>query len=362
MRTSHVAPAAALLALSLILAVPAMAAPAADTAPPQLHSITFDRSSVAVSGLQTQFVGVRVRLTDETGVQPIDYQAGQELASPYLRFNASLNSFVLLRLAEGTAQDGIWTGSIPVTSAWSGKIEPVGIYAMDQTLTPANTLNVDPRTVVDTPGIQVQSSHRPMIDMTFSPEPLPKGKPVVQKIRAWDATTGKPWPNLSFKLSMDNGCVEPGSVWTARTGANGTYQRTLSAANAQWLQCAWVPGVNQPTMPEPPTKIASDGGHVRTERYSVNATPAAKSVKAGTNVNINGGIKPNYVKGKLVQLQRLYADKTWRKVGTATVRASGRFTLVATPPGRATYSYRVYAPGDYAVVGGLSKVFTIRGT
>jgi hypothetical protein len=35
---------------------------------------------------------------------------------------------------------------------------------------------------------------------------------------------------------------------------------------------------------------------------------------------------------------------------------------VATPPGKATYSYRVYAPGDAETVGGISKVFTIRGT
>ncbi|OJF14738.1 hypothetical protein BG844_08325 [Couchioplanes caeruleus subsp. caeruleus] len=345
--------------LSLIPAAPALAAPAADTTPPQVHSITFAKASSTVSGLQTELVGVRVRLTDETGVQPIEYQASQELASPWLKMSAAPNSFVLLRLAEGTEQDGIWTGAIPVTSAWSGTIEPVGIYAMDQTF--ANALDIDPRTVIDTPSLQVQSSHRPGLDMIFSPEPLPAGQPVTQRIRAWDTTTGQPWANLPVSLSTDNGCVEPGGVVSVRTRSDGTYQRTLSAEVAQWLQCAWVPGVNQPTMPYPMTVIASDGGHVRTQRYSVGATPAATSVPAGTNVDVNGNVTP-LQKGKVLQLQRLYPDNSWRKVNTGKVRDSGRYTIVATPPGKATYSYRVYAPGDDLAVGGVSKVFTIRGT
>ncbi|WP_125802732.1 hypothetical protein [Actinoplanes sp. ATCC 53533] len=358
MRTSLVAPTAAVLVLSLISAAPAFAAQAADTAPPQLHSITFAQSSITVSGLQTRFVGVRVRLTDETGVQPREYSPGEELASPLLTVNASPNSNVLLRLAEGTEQDGIWTGSIPVTSAWRGKIEPIQIFAYDQKL---QALTVDPRTVVDTPSLRVRSSHRPAIDMTFSPEPAPAGKPVTQRIRAWDTTTGKPWANLPLRLGIDTDCVESSTGVAARTRADGTYQRTLSAERWQWAQCVWVPGINQPTMPYPPTMIASDSGGVRTQRYSVSATPAAKSVPAGTNVNVNGSATPLH-KGKFMHLQRLYADKTWRKVSTGTVRASGRFTIVASPPGKATYSYRVYAPGDTYAVGGISKVFTIRGT
>lgn len=359
MRTSLVASTAAVLALSLISAAPAVAAPAADTEPPQLHSITFAQSSVTVSGTQTRLVGVRVRLTDDTGVEPRHYLASEELGSPWLQMSASPNSYVLLRLAEGTEQDGIWTGTIPVTSAWSGSIQPVQIFAYDRNLT--NKLTVDPRTVVDTPSLQVQSSHRPAIDMTFSPEPAPAGKPVLQRIRAWDTTTGKPWANLALRLSSDNGCVEPGELVTVRTRADGTYQRTISVQRRQWLQCAWVPGVNQPTMPDPPTIIASDGGHIRDKRYSVSATPAARSVRAGTNVNVDGSASPLH-RGKILQLQRLYPDKTWRKVSTGKVRTSGRYTIVASPPGRATYSYRVYAPGDGYAVGGTSKVFTIRGT
>lgn len=348
-----------MLVLSLMPAAPALAAPAADTAPPQLHSITFERSSATVSGLATQLVGVRVRLTDETGVAPIEYQPSWELASPYLRLNASPNSYIVLRLAEGTDKDGIWTGSLPVTSAWSGDVQPVQIFATD--LTYQNRLDVDPRTVVATPSLRVRSSHRPAIDMTFSPEPATAGKPVAQRIRAWDTTTGKPWANLPLWFSFDNGCVEPGGVVRAKTRADGTYQRTLTPFVAQWLQCALVTGTAQPNMAYPPTIIAIDSGFVRYHRFSISAKPAAKSVRARKNVKVTGSISP-VVPGKVLQLQRRYPNKTWRKVNTVKVLNNGRYTIVATPPGKGTYSYRIYAPGDTAAVGGTSKVFTIRGT
>ncbi|WP_328461032.1 hypothetical protein OHA21_31455 [Actinoplanes sp. NBC_00393] len=197
--------------------------------------------------------------------------------------------------------------------------------------------------------------------MTFAPEPLPKGKSFTQRIRAWDTTTGKPWANLPLRLSSDNGCAEPAGFDSVRTRADGTYQRTLSAAEAPVPQCAWVPGVDQPTMPFPQTMITAINNHVRTERYAVTATPAAKTAESGTTVAVNGNVRP-VQKGKVLQLHRLYADKTWRKVSTARMRDSGRYTLAATPPGKVTYSYRVYVPGDDRAVGTISKTFTIRGT
>ncbi|MFI1993883.1 hypothetical protein [Actinoplanes sp. NPDC020271] len=344
----------ATLALSLL-----PAAPAVDTAPPEVHSITFAKSSVTISGLRTEFVEVRVRLTDETGVQPTEYLPSDRLASPYLHLNTALDNIVLLRLAKGTPQDGIWSGSLPVTSAWSGAVTVTGIHAEDQSLT--HPLEIDPRTVVDAPTLQVTSSHRPALDVTFAPEPLPSGKPFVETVRAWDTTTGKAWPGLSIRLSDDNGCVEPGAVSSVRTSANGTYRRKLTWSARQWLHCAWVSGINQPTMPEPRTMIAVDSGFVRTKRFVVRATAAATSVKAGTNVAVTGNVTP-VVPGKSVRLQRLHPGNVWRTVNSVQVRTSGRYTLVATPPGRATYYYRVYAPGDGYAVGGLSKTVTIRGT
>ncbi|MEU4423292.1 hypothetical protein AB0F81_21915 [Actinoplanes sp. NPDC024001] len=326
-----------------------------------MHSIAFSESSVTVSGLQTKFVEARVRLSDDTGVQEISYGYNPpfELASPYLRLSAKPNDYILLRLTEGTEQDGIWTGNIPVTSAWRGTITPIQIYAKDKTY--ENTLDMHPGSLGLNPTLKVKSSNRPAIRMTFSPEPLPAGKPVVQKIQAWNTTTGKPWPNLPLHLSFDNGCVEPGGLVAVRTRADGTYKRTISAWQAQWVQCARVPGVNQPGMVWPPTVITSVGGFVRTTQYSVTAKPAVTSVKAGKSVKVKGTVRPK-VKGKVVQLQRYYkAKKVWRTINTAKARADGTYTVLATPKAKATYTYRVYVAGDVDVVGNVSKKFTIRG-
>ncbi|MBG0568603.1 hypothetical protein [Actinoplanes aureus] len=360
MRRRYVVPTAAALALSLIPAGPALAASAADTTPPQVLDIAFSESAVTVSGLQTKFVEARVRLTDDTGVQPISYGYNPpfERESPYLRLNAEPNNYILLRLTEGTDKDGIWSGNIPVTSAWRGTITPVQIYAKDKTY--ENTLDINPGALGLTPTLKVRSSNRPAIDMTFSPEPRPAGKPVTQKIRAWNTTTGKPWPNLPLHLSFDNGCVEPGGLVAVRTRADGTYKRKISAANARWVQCAWVPGVNQPGSVWPPTRIAADAGFARTERYAVTAKPAVTSAKVGKSVKIKGKVSPVY-QGKVVQLQRYLKKKGWRLVTTAKVRADGRYTVVATPKRKITYTYRVYAAGDVNAVGGVSKKFKIRG-
>jgi hypothetical protein len=168
--------------------------------------------------------------------------------------------------------------------------------------------------------------------------------------------------NLPMTIGNDNGCVEPGFRLNVRTDAAGNYQRTVPANQAEFLHCVWVAGQPGSAAPgfENRTIIAIDSQFVRYQKFAVSAVPAASSVPAGTNVDVNGNVtpvKPN----KVLQLQR-YAGGTWKTVNTGRVRTSGRYTIVATPSGKATYSYRVYAPGDAETVGSLSKRFTITGT
>jgi hypothetical protein len=345
-------PATAVLLL-LTVAVPAHAAPAADPAAPVLESITLSQTAVTVTGVQTVFVGVQVRITDDAGVEPT---SSNEESFPSIEFGPPPLHLLLTRTG-GTAQDGLWTALLPITSALKGLVKPTRILAYS---TDFHLLDVDPATVLDVPGVTVRSSHRPAVDLTFPSEPLTRGKPVVEHVRAWDTDTGLPWKNLPLVLGTDNGCVEnTGARSTARTGTAGTYQRTLSAASAPWLQCVWVPGATPPGGGEAPI-IAADSAFPRYSRFAVSAAPAKPAVPAGTNVDVNGSVRPVEV-NKTVQLQRL-SGRVWRTVGTGRVRASGRYTVVATPPGRAAYSYRVYAPGDSWAVGGSSKAIPIRGT
>jgi hypothetical protein len=65
------------------------------------------------------------------------------------------------------------------------------------------------------------------------------------------------------------------------------------------------------------------------------------------------------VGGKVV-LQRL-VGKRWRTVNEARVRASGRFTLTASPPAGRN-SYRVVFPATASFGRSTSPSFSIRGT
>ena len=107
------------------------------------------------------------------------------------------------------------------------------------------------------------------------------------------------------------------------------------------------------------TRIGGAGAFAR-YKFVVSAKPAATAAAAGTNVAVDGQVAPA-TPGKVVQLQRRHGAE-WRTVGTAKTRASSRFTVVATPPGVGTWSYRVYAPGSPNRAGSMSAVFTIRGT
>ncbi|MEU8610268.1 hypothetical protein AB0C29_19980 [Actinoplanes sp. NPDC048791] len=354
-----------LLALSLTTALlgpavlipggPAGAAPAAETTPPVLKSIELSRSAVTVSGLQTVMLEVRVRLTDETGVEQTSDGVGGLL--PYVTFSQAPNNYAALALTEGTPQDGIWTGEVAVTSAWKGTVRVDRLAAYDKLW---NLLDIDPGTAIDPATVQVTSSHRPGIDMTF-PEPAKRGKPVVMTVRVWDTDTGRPWPNAPLVIGNDNGCVEWGFRVNGRTGSTGTFRRTVPANQAEALHCVWVPGTSRkPTGQDERTIIAIDAAHLRYSRFKVSAAPAKAAAPAGSAVDVTGSVSP-LNKGKVIRLQR-YTGGAWKNVNTGRVRASGRYTVVATPPGKASYSYRVYAPGDAYAVGGSSKAFTIRGT
>ncbi len=245
-----------------------------------------------------------------------------------------------------------------VTSGWSGTIVPVELQAVDKS-DAHNKLSVDPRTVVDTPSLEVHSSHRPAVDITFTPEPVPAGKPFVEKIRAWDTTTGKPWAGLPISVGLDNGCAgqHTGTLKT-KTKADGTYQRTLASKYRSVVHCVFVSGALQPGTDPWASVITWDVNSVRAKKYVVYiAAPA--SAKAGQDVTITGALSPVF-HAKTLQLQR-YVSGTWRTVNTTQVRASGRYTVIATPPGKATYQYRVYAPGDDKTVGAYSKTVKISG-
>jgi hypothetical protein len=251
----------------------------------------------------------------------------------------------------------VWTGVAPVTSDWGASEQPTQVAAYD---TAYNYLHVDPRTVIDTPAVRVQSSNQPVLTFTMTPDPVLPGNAVTATVRAVNKTTGQPWPRLPLVLAAVDGCgadMDDGTA-NARTDANGVFRSTRPAGTIwESNECAWVPAANVPG--QYATRIGYVNARARYQ-YLVSAKPAATAVPAGTNVEVTGNVTPA-VEGKTVNLQRL-TGTTWRTVNTALTRASSRYTLVATPPGVLTWTYRVQVADGENRVGNTSPTFTIRGT
>jgi hypothetical protein len=337
----------------LVLITAGLAAPAtSDTTPPELHSMTLSRATVAVSRLETKLLVVSAHLTDDTGVREQPFWPGQEF-SPLVRIHSR---FVALTLTSGTAQDGIWSGGLAVTSDWpSGAYQPLQVVARD---TAGNELSVDPSTVIDPPSIRVASSNKPVLTLTFSPQPAVVGGNLTRTVRLAEGDTGQPMEGVPVGLGYDSSCAE-GDQRTpdGRTNSSGVYVTTWTNVTADGLNCAWIVTDN---VPEQPATRLAPVYNAATYRWSVTARPASPSAPAGTNVTVTGTLAPSGYNLEL-QLQRRYPDNTWRTVNRAQSEGE-EFTLVATPPSVATHSYRVLAPGRENRVGATSPVFTIRGT
>jgi hypothetical protein len=337
-------------AVLIAAAPPAVAA--ADT-PPRLVSIALSRESIAVSGTDVQLLTVSVHLTDDDGV--VD---SPSMWDPYpVVYFGNPGVTVYLQLGSGTERDGVWTGVAPVTSDWGASEQPTRVSAID---TANNHLSVDPRTVIDTPAVRVQSSNQPVLTMTMTPDPVLPGGVVTRTVRAVNKTTGEPWPRLPLVLTGMDGCGhDTVAAANARTDANGIFRDTHGGPGDIWSdnECAWVPAANVPG--QYGTRISYVNAKAR-YLYLIRATPAATSAPAGTNVEVTGNVTPA-VEGKTVNLQRLHVA-TWRTVSSTVTRASSRYTLVATPPGIGIWTYRVQVDGSQARVGNTSPPFTIRGT
>ena len=319
-----------------------------------MHSVTFSRETITVAGLKTDLLFVTARLTDDTGVEDVPFDPAVEGHSPALRVGSR---WVNLNLASGTAQDGVWSGGTTVTSGWtSGTYEPELLVARDAA---RNSLSVDPRTVADTPSVAVTTSNKPRLTLTFSPNPAIVNGALTRIVRVVDPSTGEPWQGVPIAIDFDSTCAEDPSRYPAgRTNAAGEFRSTLPAGNNfEFGHCTWISSDNVPR--QPPTLISTTF-QFPTYRWAVTARPASSSAPAGTNVAVTGMLSPSSPNNTELQLQRLY-NNTWRTVNRGLTNQNSGFRILATPPGVATYSYRVLAPAENLRAAATSPVFTIRG-
>ncbi len=343
----------ALLAAPLVgLLLGAM--PSAQAAPDpklQVTDVTVGRTSVAVSGLNTVAVPVRVK-GGYASADPVN--ANMPMVAHLQRTGGTGRMTYLvsadLPRVSGTTQNGEWAGVVNVPSTANGTFKVIGVTTGPFSPTVYGT-PIEP-TPFDGPALAVAGYHLPKITASVNPRLVPFGSGYSITWAVTDSATGKPYTNqFLVMLGVDSECVEARTGGYLRTSPSGTVTKAYPASAAQSVNCLRIAG----------KPLDIDGLGVGISRPGiVSAVPSATSAKVGTIVPVNGNVlgAPSACK---VTLQRLYGATQWRAVSTAAIRQSGRFTVSAQPAYKGLIPYRVYFPTCYNFHSGVSKVFYIRG-
>jgi hypothetical protein len=340
---------ASVLGVLLAGAQPAQAAP-----DPKLKvtKVTLGRSSVAVSGLNTVAVPIRVKGGYDSS-EPGDANLTLVVLLKRTSGTGRLTYMVStdLKRVSGTTQHGEWAGPLNVPSTANGAFKVTGVVTGPYFAYVNGGTMTDP-TPYDGPTVTVTGYHLPKITAKVTPRIVPFGSPYTITWAVTDSATAKPYgTRIRALLGIDNQCVEFAGGDVVLTSTAGIAVKAYPASAGQWVNCLRLQTV--------PFDIAGLGLIVARPAI-VSATPSATSAKVGTTVPVNGNVLGAPYRCKVI-LQRLYGATQWRGVSVGAVRQSGRFTVYAQPTYRGLIPYRVYFPPCYNYVAGLSRVFYIRG-
>ncbi|MFG1819218.1 hypothetical protein ACGFIF_36030 [Kribbella sp. NPDC049174] len=338
-----------------VVGVQLVGAPAVQAAPDpklQVTGVTLDRTSVAVSGLNT--VAVQVRVTggydsDEPSLENMPLNVWLQRTSG-TGPRTLLVSTDLPRVS-GTTQDGVWAGPVYVPSTANGTFTVFGVTPGPLAVYESGPMPPDP-TPVAGPALTVNGSHLPKITAKVTPSTVPFGSGFTITWAVTDSATGAPYATrIRVLLGIANQCDDNQGGDTPLTSSSGTVTKVYPASAGDALVCLRIHGRIW-DIAALRLLVARPG--------IVSAVPSRTSAPVGTIVPVTGNVlgAPSACK---VLLQRLYGASQWRGVSTGVVRQSGRFTLSAQPAYKGLIPYRAYFPacGRYQI--GISKVFYIRG-
>jgi hypothetical protein len=341
---------AALLAAPLLLAGAQTVAQAAPDPALTIESVTVNKTSVAVSGLNTVPITVTVKGKYDTGSPTSDAKVPVNVLLERTGGIGQMRHLLSTNLPRNQAT-GTWTGPIQVPSTANGTFKVIGV--MTGPFYPGTAGMSDP-TPYAGPSISVTGTHQPKVTALVTPRVVQYNQPYTIKWAVSDAQTGKPYgTRIRVELNTDSGCVENfGPGYTHVTDTNGIVTETYPGVSITPITCLLLPGS--------PDAIGWLS-FVPKRQALIAAVPSKSSAPVGTVVPVNGSVSGGPFNCK-VHLQRLYGASQWRTVSSGATRASGRFTVNAQPAYRGLIPYRVYLPACGSIVPGVSKVFYVRGT
>ncbi|NHC15000.1 peptidase associated/transthyretin-like domain-containing protein [Motilibacter deserti] len=365
----------ALAALAAAALVPA--APAAALEPPpgtetRLESLTLAPADTSLTRGELSTVRVRAHLVDPDpgGVQVKGAAVGPDQWLPSCpcvsvtfsgrsRSQAWNGRDVPLKLASGSAQDGVWEGSFVVGAASAGRWTATRIVAGDLWRPEDgpydnNLVSLEPL-VPELPSFLVTGTDWPLLTLQLPKAPVRAGSRFVVRGTARYATSRKPAAGVRVTVRREMCYSVDGAggvvVGSARTNAQGEWALATREASGSW--CARVGDVAG--VLEPVSQVAETRAFVRAV---VTARAAAASVRLGRTVNVTGKVTPALG----LQLERL-SGRTWRRVAAAYAQNDGTYKVALKPTARGTGTYRVRALTDpYRALGSASPTFRVRAS
>lgn len=342
---------AALLA-SAVVGTGITAADAAIDPKLTVTSVTADRTTIAVSGLNT----VPVKLTVAAKYNTTNPDDENLVLLVYIKRISGTGPMTELLSTDlprtsGTVQDGVWSGPVHISSTANGTYKVYGVSYGPYFTWQAGGMLPDP-TPVDGPTLTITGTHQPKVTAKVTPAVVPFGPNYTITWAITDRTTGKPYgTRVRAMLGVDNQCAEEAGGINVLTTAAGLITHSYASSDGEWGNCLRIKS----------TPLDITGlGLIVIRPGVVSAVPSKASAAVGTVVPVNGRVLGPPVNCPVL-LQRLYGASQWRQVSTADVRLSGRYTVSAQPAYKGLIPYRAYFPACGRYLTGISPVFYIRG-
>ena len=319
----------------------------ADTAAvPQLLDVQLSETAITVSGLEVHDVVVRLHLTSYKGIIQDGGPAGESYPTIRLERTTAGRGQVdyaptgpSFTLASGTAEDGWWEGIVHVTAGYDGTFTVTAVFAAQADYV---LMDVDPRTLGINAQLQTTGVDIPHLDIQQSPSPVVAGQDVHLFGTVTAADTGAPFSGVTLAIGFEYMCAEGYGGMPATTGADGRWSEDWPKwTHGEDSSCATIAESGTATGPGSAAILYVELYNFGpTFRNAVTASLASHVVRVGRTVRVTGTTSVHGTLGVPVKLQRL-VGRRWRTVSTATIGEDGRFRLIAQPPTRGRFTYRV---------------------
>ena len=359
-RSAAVAGAVLGLAATVVVAIPAQAAPL--PTPPTIESVTFNGPhSFNLTGTAVGTATVDARITAPDGAAEWCQSFGSlrtplfEVARVSGTGGAALwYSDRNMKLISGNCNDGVWRGTLTFTAWQSGgtfKVSRIVATRGSDSTGGADSVAVDPSSLGTDTTVTVSGGDAPFLAVSTRPSVVTTGYQgkVTTYFLLYQRDSKKRLSGRPISLCIDEQCgdgfgapINFGSGVVVITDAAGRASTTWDhpqAAQAGFYRANsgmyWddVLYDSAPMVPNYP------------KRATISASASPSTISLGATTKLFGNSWPVSFGDRSLVIQK-WVNHAWVQLGRAQIRDSGRWDYTTRPNARGNHVYRVWRPSS----------------